>query len=66
MAIKSDPRHQVIPGEMEWRCSCGEWTFPVPPVRGYADTTAQARGQQLLFAHSSHVRRASKKDRPLK
>ena len=58
---KSAPDHQVLPGDKEWRCSCGTWTFRVPPVRNYGDTTLEARGQQLMFAHNTHVRRANRK-----
>lgn len=58
---KTDPRHSVVLGTGEWTCSCRQWSMKLPPVRGFSDTTAEARAAQMQFAHDAHVRRASKK-----
>lgn len=55
-----DADHQIIRDESEWRCSCGEWSMKVPQIRGYSDTTAEARGTQMLYAHRKHVRKSTK------
>lgn len=58
MAAKKDQSHQLIMDTRVWGCSCGGWSAAVQAIRGYGETTADARAAQLTFAHGAHVRRS--------
>jgi hypothetical protein len=60
MSKPIDEKHQIIRGESEWKCSCGAWSLKVPKISGYSDTTAEARGVQMEYAHGKHVRKLAK------
>lgn len=63
MTKHAAPDHKLTNDGTVWVCSCGDWSKKVPPIRGYGDTTAEARSAQLLFAHGNHIRHAAAKSK---